>query len=150
MKRSRGLVLISAVAALTTAGLVQIGGPARADTDLRNASATAGTRQYLMHPEQAPAGEQARFTALNQRARAAAAHTRATGAADTTRLSGGVLFNRDALGLPQNETSVAVCRQTPGYVLGGTNDYRGSSTRPATSVRLALLDRWQALPVVGP
>jgi hypothetical protein len=125
MARTRRLILITSVAALTTAGLVQVGGPASAGGDLRNASATAGTRQYLMHPDEAPAGERARFSALNQRAHAAAARTRATGAANAVKLSGGVLFNRDALGLPQNETSVAVCRQGPRYVLGGTNDYRG-------------------------
>jgi hypothetical protein len=104
-----------------------------ARSDLRNASVTAGTRQYLMHPDQAPAGEPARFKALNQRAKAAAARTPSMGPAGSVKPSGGVLFNRDALGLPQNETSVAVCRQTPGYVLGGTNDYGESSIRAATS-----------------
>jgi hypothetical protein len=125
MTRSRRLILLTSVAALATAGLIQIGEPASAETDLRNASATAGTRQYLMHPEQAPAAERAGFRALNQRAKAAAAQSRSFAAASAVSQSGGVLFNRDALGLPQNETSVAVCRQTPGYILGGTNDYRG-------------------------
>jgi hypothetical protein len=35
------------------------------------------------------------------------------------------LFNRDDTGLPQNEESISVCRKSPKYVLGGTNDYRG-------------------------
>jgi hypothetical protein len=35
------------------------------------------------------------------------------------------LFNNDDTGLPQNEESVSVCRKSPKYVLGGTNDYRG-------------------------
>jgi hypothetical protein len=35
------------------------------------------------------------------------------------------VFNRDTVGLPQNEESVAVCRNHPQFVLGGTNDYRG-------------------------
>jgi hypothetical protein len=34
-------------------------------------------------------------------------------------------FNRDSLGLPQNEEAVTVCRNRPSIVLGGTNDYRG-------------------------
>jgi hypothetical protein len=125
MARSRRLILITLAAALTTAGLVQLAGPASARSDLRNASVTAGTRQYLMHPDQAPAGERTRFKALNQRAKAAAARAPSMGPAGSVKPSGGVLFNRDALGLPQNETSVAVCRETPEYVLGGTNDYRG-------------------------
>ena len=37
----------------------------------------------------------------------------------------GALFNRDNFGLPQNEESVAVCRNNPNIVFGGTNDYRG-------------------------
>jgi hypothetical protein len=127
MSRSRRLILITLAAGLTTLGLVQVGGPASAGVDLRKASVTAGTRQYLMHPDQAPAGERAGFEALNQRARAAAARAqgRGAGGAAGARLSGGILFNRDALGLPQNETSVTVCRQGRNYVLGGTNDYRG-------------------------
>ncbi len=125
MARSRRLILFSSVAALIIAGLLQIGGPANAKTDLRNASVTAGTRQYLMHPDQAPASERAGFRALNQRAKVAAQRTPAIGTSSAADPSGGVLFNRDALGLPQNETSVAVCQQTPEYVLGGTNDYRG-------------------------
>jgi hypothetical protein len=34
-------------------------------------------------------------------------------------------FNRDSVGLPQNEESVTVCRNRPNIVVGGTNDYRG-------------------------
>jgi hypothetical protein len=47
------------------------------------------------------------------------------------RLDGGGLgaqiddrFNRDHVGLPQNEESVAVCPSKPRYVLSGANDYR--------------------------
>jgi hypothetical protein len=35
------------------------------------------------------------------------------------------LFNRDQLGLPQNEETVSACRKNPRYVVGGANDYRG-------------------------
>lgn len=37
----------------------------------------------------------------------------------------GDLFNRDGVGLPQNEESVSVCHNRPDVVVSGTNDYRG-------------------------
>jgi hypothetical protein len=35
------------------------------------------------------------------------------------------VFNRDSVGLPQNEEAVTVCKNQPDNVLMGTNDYRG-------------------------
>jgi hypothetical protein len=37
----------------------------------------------------------------------------------------GERFNRDNLGLPQNEESITACRTNADVVLGGTNDFRG-------------------------
>ena len=34
-------------------------------------------------------------------------------------------FNRDDVGLPQNEESVTVCKNAPQYAIEGANDYRG-------------------------
>jgi hypothetical protein len=37
----------------------------------------------------------------------------------------GDLFNRDTVGLPQNEESISDCTSNPKVLLGGTNDYPG-------------------------
>jgi hypothetical protein len=127
MARARRLTLIAALIGLILGLPVPLRAPARAAADLREVSVTAGTWQYLLHPEQAPADVRARFSALAERGRAAGQVGQAgpAGAGSTDRLSGGIRFNRDGLGLPQNEPSVAVCAGSPGYVLGGANDYRG-------------------------
>jgi hypothetical protein len=129
MNRLRKLALLAALTALVAAPAVQIAPSASADFDARNASFTAGTHRYLLNPQQAPVEERDLFTALQQRARAAASavtaapSTPSTGAVQAA--AGGIRFNRDILGLPQNEESVDVCQRDSRVVIGGTNDYRG-------------------------
>jgi hypothetical protein len=96
--------------------------PTRVGNFLNGPSALAGFRYYLAHPEQAPDGLQGRFQAAHavaERARVARAH------GSNPRAPFGDLFNRDTVGLPQNEESISDCTSNPKVLLGGTNDYRG-------------------------
>jgi len=82
-------------------------------------------RQYLLHPEAAPDEARPGYEAAAKAiAQAKAAGT--PGSAAAAKTVGNLLrFNRDSLGLPQNEESVSACWNRPDVVLGGTNDYRG-------------------------
>jgi hypothetical protein len=95
---------------------------ARPGNLLNGPSPLMGLRYYTAHPEQAPNGLRGRFQAahdITQRAQAARGH------ASTSRAPFGDLFNRDTVGLPQNEESISDCTSNPKVLLGGTNDYRG-------------------------
>jgi hypothetical protein len=96
--------------------------PARPGNLLSGPSALAGYRYYLAHPDQAPDGLRGRFQAAHAIAAQAWA---ARGRAGNPRAPFGDLFNRDTVGLPQNETSISDCTSNPKVLLGGTNDYRG-------------------------
>jgi hypothetical protein len=96
--------------------------PTRPGNLLSGPSALAGFRYYLAHPDQAPDGLQGRFQAAHavaERAQGARRH------GNNPRAPFGDLFNRDTVGLPQNETSISDCTSNPKVLLGGTNDYRG-------------------------
>jgi hypothetical protein len=96
--------------------------PTRPGNLLNGPSAVMGFRYYTAHPEQAPDDLRGRFEAAHdiaQRARAA----RADHGNHHARFAR--LFNRDTVGLPQNEESISDCTSNPKVLLGGTNDYRG-------------------------
>jgi hypothetical protein len=96
--------------------------PTRPGNLLSGPSALAGFRYYLAHPDQAPDGLGGRFQAAHavaERARGARRH------GGNPRAPFGDLFNRDTVGLPQNEESISDCTSNPKVLLGGTNDYRG-------------------------
>jgi len=77
---------------------------------------------YLTHPQNAPEDVRPGY----QAAARALAQTTGAHSAGSARTVGNLLrFNRDSLGLPQNEDSVSACWNHPDVVLGGTNDYRG-------------------------
>jgi hypothetical protein len=75
---------------------------------------------YRRHPEQAPPFLRLLTERFTGRAEPKSLAPSATGGFPMS----GSLFNRDGLGLPQNEESVARCG-SGGQVLEGTNDYRG-------------------------
>ena len=116
---------ISAVVAIVVLGVMAAfaGGshspaPANAAESLLNGpGANVAFRVFVAHPELAPADLRARFGAARQQLRRAASeHDGARG------VSG--VFNRDTVGLPQNEESVGSCPGNSQVVLEGTNDYR--------------------------
>jgi hypothetical protein len=74
-------------------------------------------RHWMANPDTAPAPLRERIEAVRRAAERNVA-ARPSG-------RGQNLFNRDGLGLPQNEESISACRQDPRLVLGSTNDYRG-------------------------
>jgi len=74
-------------------------------------------RHWIANPDTAPASVRDRMEAAGRISQSKPADRL------TTRGQG--RFNLDGLGLPQNEESVAACRQNPRLVLGSTNDYRG-------------------------
>jgi hypothetical protein len=77
--------------------------PARPGNLLSGPSALAGFRYYLANPDQAPDGLRGRF----QAAHAIAAQAKAArGHAGSLRAPFGNLFNRDSVGLPQDEESI--------------------------------------------
>ncbi|SMD27249.1 hypothetical protein [Kibdelosporangium aridum] len=89
----------------------------------RMLSQGALARWYAQHPEQVSAGMRARpdwIAALGARVNAV---PRALAPGDFPMRR--ALFNRDDLGLPQNEESVDRCSSNGNLVLAGTNDYRG-------------------------
>jgi len=91
---------------------------------LNRVSHTVAVSYWLSNPAQAPAQFQARLGQLRQ----SAAQPQADLQDEGPNSEGAPLndrFNRDRLGLPQNEESVVACRSNPDVVLGGTNDYRG-------------------------
>jgi hypothetical protein len=112
---------VAVVVASTLAMVVGGGGssPALASANLLNGpSPVVGLHVYLSHPELAPAQLRRQFS----QARRAATRVRASGV--QSRPGRGRVFNRDTVGLPQNEESISSCRNAPRTLIGGTNDYR--------------------------
>ena len=108
-----------AVAALTVVLGGGGGSPAAASQNLLDGPNPAvGLHAYLANPDLAPAELRRRF------ARARAAGVRHARAHISDSAGHGTLFNRDTVGLPQNEESVSSCPNAHRTVLGGTNDYR--------------------------
>jgi hypothetical protein len=122
VKRIIGATIASAIAALGV-GLI-VGGsesPVRASGNLLNGpSQSVGLHVYFTHPGMAPPALRRQAAATARRLRAAAAQQESAG--QHGRAPG--LFNRDTVGLPQNEESVTSCASKPRVVLGGTNDFR--------------------------
>ena len=86
---------------------------------LAQMSQAVAARYYVQHPDQAPTSQRAAFRAAHDLLRG----DRVAASEPTGPLK--EVFNRDELGLPQNEESVSVCQSDPEAVLEGTNDYRG-------------------------
>jgi len=122
-KWSTPLLLLFPLVSLTS-GSGQAGNESKGAGVFSHLSSGVTSRQYLMHPQDAPEevrpGYEAAAKAIGQ---AKAAGGSAPAAART--VDGLLRFNRDSLGLPQNEDSVSACWNKPDVVLGGTNDYRG-------------------------
>ncbi len=88
-------------------------------------SQSVAVRYWVAHPMRAPSSLRSRFEAAN-RAIALGRSGRVTLSATTGAPEGpAIVFNRDHTGLPQNEESVTVCRNSPQNILVGANDYRG-------------------------
>jgi hypothetical protein len=85
-------------------------------------SQAVAIRFWAQNPQFAPEQLTARLAQVRENA-----GERGTGPFTGARPPGaaGRVFNRDIYGLPQNETSVTVCRANTRFVLEGTNDYRG-------------------------
>ncbi len=124
--RCHGMRRLVAVVAVLIAGVLVVpaegGRPEALDqTLLQRLSQAAVIRYYFRHPDQAPAGLAARIRELEGMRRPGPG-----------RPGGGVgrsgaippPFNLDGSGLPQNETSLAVCPSDPNEALGSTNDFR--------------------------
>jgi hypothetical protein len=123
--RARWLALLVLVAVAVWLPAAQAEDNGRGSTDglLAKLSQGAAIGYLRAHPEQAPPEFAERLQAAEQLAsRESAASLRASELGSIP-AGVGVRFNRDYLGLPQNEESVTACGQ--GSVLGGTNDYRG-------------------------
>jgi hypothetical protein len=87
-------------------------------------SQSAAFRYYMTHPDEAPASVR-ETVAL---ARQLAGNERLGQTSTTSRRGSGPVadvFNKDDVGLPQNEESVTACGRKGHVVLSGTNDYRG-------------------------
>ena len=127
LRSNKGKLLLGGVAmALATALALPATGvegsrPQPSNRFFNHVSQAVALKHWLTHPNQAPESIRGRFKKLNSQAKAAAAATSAGPLGSTL----GELFNRDDIGLPQNEESITVCRNRPNVVVGGTNDYRG-------------------------
>lgn len=93
------------------------------DKRLLHLSSSVALRAWLANPSTAPEYIRPQLEALAD-ARDAGAARAAVAAADDS-VTRADRFNRDFLGLPQNEESLDVCTSRPNVTLGGTNDYRG-------------------------
>ncbi len=123
-KWSTPLLLLFPLVSLTT-GNGQAGNqPADSAARYQHLSSGVVSRQYLMHPQDAPEQVRPGYEAA-ARAIAQAKAAGGSGPAAARTVGNLLRFNRDSLGLPQNEESVSACEQQPNLVLGGTNDYRG-------------------------
>jgi hypothetical protein len=121
-----GTIIAAAVLAviLFPAAEAQEGGGTRlSDEAVSRLSQGPLIRYWQAHPDQAPERLAERLQALEQATPQDVG--RAAQAPLPVPAGVGTLFNRDDLGLPQNEESITACRSTPNVVLGGTNDYRG-------------------------
>ncbi len=117
--------VVIALAAVPASGASSAPSPAAAA--LTRVSSPVVQRYLLAHPDEA-SGERGHMDAA--RAALAAARSTQSHSSSTSSTSQGpgdlLRFNRDDLGLPQNEESVGSCAGPSGdVVLGGTNDYRG-------------------------
>ncbi len=114
-RRSAVLVVAFGVLALPASGVTTRQSPS--PVGMSHLSSAVALRYWLAHPDRTPAAKQA---AMANVARLVARSSTGT-SADAGALTADV-FNRDTVGLPQNEESVAACGRN---VLEGTNDYRG-------------------------
>jgi hypothetical protein len=123
-KWSTPLLLLFPLVSLTT-GSGQAGNqPANSAVKYQHLSSGVVSRQFLMHPQEAPEEARPGYEAA-ARAIGQSKATGTSGPAAARTVDGLLRFNRDSLGLPQNEDSVSACFDRPQVVLGGTNDYRG-------------------------
>jgi hypothetical protein len=96
--------------------------PAGARVDLlRGPSQVVGIRYYLAHPHAAPGTLRPQFEVAHRVVASASPKVSLSGPARTV----DNVFNRDRVGLPQNEEAVSACTPHPNKVISGTNDYRG-------------------------
>ena len=127
MRRIPALVLPAAIvggylAIVTLPAANGVPGEAARETPqglVNHVSQSVQFHHYLKHPEQAPESTRRGIEATS----ALAAQAKRGSALPAVARPG--LFNRDTVGLPQNEESVTVCAKNPRTVVGGTNDYRG-------------------------
>jgi hypothetical protein len=127
------LTLAFVVVVVVAAGATAPGGAAPSSHPASAGAAPLSQAAVLHRWFSQPGARQGEVAAVIARLRAVAAGAasgaapRATpGAAPASPLAADV-FNHDTVGLPQNEESVAVCRQ---FVLGGTNDFRSMLLNP--------------------
>jgi hypothetical protein len=115
-------VLTAVVVSLPAAQAQEENSRGSTDGLLTRLSQGAAVGYLRAHPNQAPPQLSERLQAMRQLAsqNRASLQSRERGSVPA---GVGVRFNRDNLGLPQNEESITACGQ--GTVLGGTNDYRG-------------------------
>ena len=92
--------------------------PPPAPAGLAKLSSTVAVRYWLAHPDRVPANQKAMMDAITEAAEGSGDLTSARVGGRPT----ADVFNRDSVGFPQNEESVAACGSN---VLEGTNDYRG-------------------------
>jgi hypothetical protein len=122
-RRLRPTALLTASLAVVVlaalAGISSSPPPANAGRNLLNGPSPAvGVHAFLARPSIAPKELRGEFKTA--RRALATRHRRAT----ASHLVRDGVFNRDTVGLPQNEESVSSCRSRPRTVLMGTNDYR--------------------------
>ncbi len=123
-KWSTPLLLLFPLVSLTT-GNGQAGNqPANSAARYQHLSSGVVARHYLQHPQEAPDEVRPGYEAASK-ALAQAKGAGSSGPAAAQSVGNLLRFNRDSLGLPQNEESVGACWNRPDTVLGGTNDYRG-------------------------
>ncbi len=129
--RSRTKRLLKAVAGLVVLGMLILPAAGAQNQHTLRAGIQAQlsqgplVRYYIAHPDQAPAAQQDTFTALAEARARAGASARAQGTSAAAAPMASARFNRDELGLPQNEDSVTRCAHNHKVVVEGTNDYRG-------------------------
>ncbi len=111
--------VILALAAVPASGVTSTASPA--DVAFARVSTPVLERYLLAHPDQAPSSMRQQLDRL----RALKAGAGVSAVPTATPSTGPPRFNRDFLGLPQNEESVGSCSRQTEVVLGGTNDYRG-------------------------
>jgi hypothetical protein len=98
-------------------------------------SSSSAWKGEPVHGAASDRGVASSLHAVAERARGARRH------GGNPRAPFGDLFNRDTVGLPQNETSISDCTSNPKVLLGGTNDYRGIIDPPRELHRLAPVGR---------
>jgi hypothetical protein len=117
------LVLVAVAVWLPAAQAEEDNGRGSTDGLLAKLSQGAAIGYLRAHPDQAPPEFAERLQAAEQLASQRSAASLQASELGRIPAGVGVRFNRDNLGLPQNEESITACGQST--VLGGTNDYRG-------------------------